>query len=217
MAKWVDTTANIVLAVSAATVAVLLLLQPARTRAPSGSRPPADVPVADAGTEALNGLFPASVRAGTRMVVFVDVECPYCARYHETVDRISRELPGVSVEIAHFPLPQHRFARSGALALECAREFGHLEAFLTAAYATQDSLGLLSWAHLANRTPIDSGRFRGCIESGRYEATVARHLEVAHLIGVRGTPTVVVGATMFGRPPSFEELARLVGGEGERQ
>lgn len=212
MSKLIETFTNIVLAVSALIVAVLLVRQTVlRERVTVGSQELVDTQLQDSTLAALHGLFTRADAGTVKAVVFVDVECPFCAGYHETVSRIARELPNSSVEVAHFPLPQHRFARSGAVALECAREQGQLESLLSAAYGIQDSIGLLSWTGLAARVSIDTVALRSCLESGRPEATVERHLSVARLVGVRGTPTVIVGATKFARPPTVDDVASLVG------
>lgn len=57
---------------------------------------------------------------GNDLVVFVDIQCPYRARFQPTVSELRRAIPDVRVTYAHFPLPQHSLARDGAIALECA-------------------------------------------------------------------------------------------------
>lgn len=65
------------------------------------------------------------------MIVFVDVECPFCARYDETVTRLHSELGSdLSIGFVHYPLSQHRFAMQGALALECTPQFRTAEPVL---------------------------------------------------------------------------------------
>jgi protein-disulfide isomerase len=147
-----------------------------------------------------------------RVVEFVDVECPFCARYHDTLVELERSLgSSVVVATAHFPLSQHKFARSGALALECSAEHGLKKAFLASVFAQQDSIGLKAWSGFAAAAGVvDLTRFQGCVDSNRHEAIVSRGYAVGLEIGVAATPTLVVEGLLVGVPPSAERLAALV-------
>ncbi|MCW5826713.1 MAG: thioredoxin domain-containing protein [Gemmatimonadaceae bacterium] len=202
---------NVVLAVAAVVVVVLLVRQgDSNRRATQGSPTIRTAQLSSSALAALHGLLPRPADGRVPVVVFVDVECPYCARYQETVARVTAELSSVSVEFAHFPLPQHRFARGGAVALECAREQGRLEPMLSATYASRDSLGLLAWSEVAARALLDTSSLVECVRSGRHDSTIERHLEVAHLLGVTGTPTVIAGTTRLSGSPSVDEIVAAV-------
>lgn len=139
---------------------------------------------------------------------FIDLECPFCAAFARRLDS-ARALLGDSLEIryANFPLSNHRFARSGAAAVECAFKLGGGDAFVRTVYAQHDSLGFWTWERYAATAGItDSGAFASCRNSQQIAVRVDLALQLAGRLNLRGTPTVFVGASRYDRPPSLEVL-----------
>ncbi len=139
---------------------------------------------------------------------FIDLECPFCAAFARRLDS-ARVLLGDSLEIryANFPLSNHRFARSGAAAVECAFKLGDVDAFVRAVYAQQDSLGFWTWERYAAVARIpDSVGFASCRNSKELAARVELALQLAERLNLRGTPSLFVGAHRYDRPPSLEVL-----------
>jgi protein-disulfide isomerase len=59
------------------------------------------------------------------IVKFSEFECPYCARFKPTMQRILDEYPDkVTYVFKHFPLNFHQYAKQAAVASECAAEQG---------------------------------------------------------------------------------------------
>ncbi len=59
------------------------------------------------------------------IVKFSDFECPYCARFRPTMQKILDEYPNeVTYVFKHFPLSFHQYAKTAAVASECAAEQG---------------------------------------------------------------------------------------------
>lgn len=59
--------------------------------------------------------------APVTIVEFSDFQCPFCARAHATVVELLQKYPDdVRLVYAHFPLPNHRWARPAAIASVCA-------------------------------------------------------------------------------------------------
>ncbi|MBD3359167.1 MAG: thioredoxin domain-containing protein [Candidatus Buchananbacteria bacterium] len=57
------------------------------------------------------------------IVKFSEFECPYCASFKPTIQRILDEYPNkVTYVFKHFPLSFHQYARQAAVASECAAE-----------------------------------------------------------------------------------------------
>jgi len=148
----------------------------------------------------------------SELLVFLDVECPYCARYDESLAHL-RRTTGTALTIAYlpFPLSQHRFAMQGALATECLRATGRVEGFLGAVMQRQDSIGLIDWADFAQRAAIDppSG-FADCISRETHRAVVDSAIAFGRTIGVAGTPAVLLNGTLYNRPPSEAEVRDLI-------
>ena len=52
----------------------------------------------------------------------------------------------------------------------------------------------LSWLEdIGDRLGLDSGEFRGCLNSDRHAETVTANLELARALALDGTPAVMVG------------------------
>lgn len=85
---------------------------------------------ADTEDQALNSVVPVTVNdhikgnqdAKVVIVEYSDFDCPFCARYHTTMNAIVKKYPATDVAwvYRHFPLEQlHPNAKSVAIAAEC--------------------------------------------------------------------------------------------------
>jgi protein-disulfide isomerase len=151
--------------------------------------------------------FPSDGRDS--VVVFVDLECPYCAKLDREIRHLASVSPTLSVGIAHYPLRElHRFAQPGAIASECAREQGRFHDFVSKVLAGQDSIGLLSWSEFASRSGVrDINAFAAC--SRRSEAAmVKRGEEVGRRLGLIGTPAIAFGGKLYKVPPPLDSLSQ---------
>lgn len=137
---------------------------------------------------------------------YSDFECPFCKRFHETMNQVMDEY-GKDGEVAwvfrQFPLEQlHPVkAMAEAVASECAAEIGGNDAF----WQFSDRLFELTLSN--NRTDVatvipkivdeiglDRGAFQECVNSGRYDDDINDDIENAFTTGGRGTPwSVVIG------------------------
>lgn len=68
------------------------------------------------------------------VIEFSDIECPFCARFHDTMKQVLAEYPDdVAWVYRHFPLDQiHPNARRAAAAVECIGEEQGADAYWTA-------------------------------------------------------------------------------------
>ena len=134
------------------------------------------------------------------IVEYSDFECPFCKRFHETMNQIMDEY-GDSGKVAwayrHFPIDSlHPVkARREAVASECAAEIGGEEAFWN--YADR----FLELTPSNNRTEIDTvlpqiakelgldvSAFNECLDSGRHDQKINNDIANAQETGGRGTP-----------------------------
>lgn len=150
--------------------------------------------------------------APVKIVEFADLECPFCRVFHERVERIRREFGDkVALVYIHYPLPNHRFARPAARAMECAASQGRFAEFQTAVFAKQDSLGLRSWAAYATDAQVtDRERFAQCAADTSTVARIEAGVALGAQIHVRGTPTVIVNGWRFPTPPDESVLSETI-------
>jgi protein-disulfide isomerase len=156
-----------------------------------------------------------STSADIRVIVFEDLECPFCARFHETISSFAAKNPDrVSLDLVHFPIPSHRFARLAALAVECAADVGRVAPMVGALFRYQDSLGLKPIGEIAANAGVDSVRLGMCIRSPslHHRRRIERGIEEGKRFGVRGTPTVIVNGLRFTAAPDANTLDSLLAG-----
>lgn len=157
------------------------------------------------------GRLVGSDRSPITIVVFTDFECPFCRRFDGVARQVLVRYAGkVAIAYVHFPLASHRFARPAARAAECAeRTEGRFDSMSAALFASQDSLGLRSWASIAAVAGIrDTQRFSRCVRDAASVAFVEEGLKAGASVGVFGTPGVLLNGWYYAAPPSFDELAR---------
>ncbi|PLX22040.1 hypothetical protein C0584_00745 [Candidatus Parcubacteria bacterium] len=156
------------------------------------------------------------VRGNTEALVSIteysDIQCPYCAKHHETLKQVMEEYPNqVKWEYKHFPLDSlHPYARKAAEAAECAGEQEDFWHYIDTLYANQKSLNADIFEKVAIKIGLNVDQFNACIDSGRYSEKVAADLSEGQERGVRGTPgNFVNGEELKGAVP-FSQMKAAV-------
>ena len=141
--------------------------------------------------------------ARVSIVEFSDLECPFCKRFHPTMQQVIEEYGDqVNWVYRHFPLSSlHKKAAREAEAAECAGELagnGGFWAYVDRLFEiTPSNDGLLDsqLPQIAQDIGLDRDDFMECLESGRYAQKVQSHVNQAVAAGGQGTPysVIVVG------------------------
>jgi len=139
--------------------------------------------------------------AEVTLIEYSDFECPFCKRFHSTLDKMVKDSDGhVKWVYRHFPIDElHSKARKEAAASECAAALGGNGAFwkfvdrffaLTPSNNGTDlETGL---PQIAREIGLDQARFAACIASGKYDRRVEQDYQDAVASGGRGTPWSIV-------------------------
>lgn len=141
--------------------------------------------------------------APVKIVEYSDTECPFCKRFHDTMNQIMDEY-GASGQVAwvyrHFPIDQlHPVkARNEATALECANELGGNDKFW--AYAdrlfeitpSNNNLDQGELPKIAEYVGLDVNQFNSCLTSGKYAEHIEADYQNALETGGQGTPWSIV-------------------------
>jgi protein-disulfide isomerase len=136
------------------------------------------------------------------LVEYSDTECPFCKRFHETLQRLMAEY-GKNGSLAwvyrSFPIPSlHPKAPKEAEALECAAEQGGNTAFwkyTDKIYAITPSNNGLDAAQLpviAGDIGLDVAAFNTCLSSGKMAEKVKVQYDDGVAAGAKGTPYSVL-------------------------
>jgi len=157
------------------------------------------------------------------IVEFSDLECPFCKRFHPTLQRVIDEYGGdVNWVYKHFPLTSlHSKAPKEAEASECAGELGGNDGFwdyidrLFEITPANNGLDLTQLPEIAEYIGLNRGKFEECLNSGKYAQKVNEQYNQATAAGGRGTPYSVVvtpdgqNIPLSGAVP-FEQIRSLI-------
>lgn len=142
--------------------------------------------------------------APVKIVEYSDTECPFCKRFHETMNQVIDEY-GKSGKVAwvyrQFPLTQlHSKATKEAEATECANELGGPDKFwayvdrLFEITPSNDGLDTAELPKIAQYVGLDVGKFNTCLNSGKYVKHIEQDTQNASATGGNGTPWSIVVA-----------------------
>ncbi|MBI5913627.1 thioredoxin domain-containing protein [Candidatus Azambacteria bacterium] len=144
------------------------------------------------------------INAPVKVVEFSDLECPFCKRFHVTMQQTVAAYSGqVAWVYRHFPIDQlHSKARKEAEATECAGELGGNDKFwaytnrLIEVTPSNNGLDLAELPKIAKYVGLDAAKFTQCLESGKYASKIEAEIQEAVAAGARGTPySVVISAS----------------------
>lgn len=175
--------------------AILAELQALERRLGSADRAqPATVTVSVAQHPALG-----RTDAPVTLVEFTDYQCPYCSRFHrETFPALrSRfiETGKVRYVVLDLPLPMHGNAQLAAQAAHCAGEQQRFFALHDLLFEHHNDLAPARLRQLAREAGVKLAPFEDCLADGRYLKPVRQSGALAAALGIRGTPTFIIGPT----------------------
>lgn len=135
------------------------------------------------------------------VVVFTDMECPFCAKTDPLIQEVVKdpELKGkVNVVLKHFPLSFHKGAKPAAKAALAAGEQGNDKfwAMTTKLYENQQGLTSDNFLKWAKDIGINPTKFKTDLEKNdaKYEDMIKADMDLGMKEGrVRGTPSIFVG------------------------
>jgi len=172
-------------------------------------QPPAAAPQPTGSTENVTPVtsedhIRGNPNAPVKIVEYSDFECPFCKRFHSTMQQVMNEY-GKDGKVAwvyrHFPLDQlHPVkARLEAATAECVAEIGGNDAFwkfsdrffeLTPSNNQTDTDTVLP--QIVGELGLSQTAVDECVASGRYDQHIQDEVDNAIATGGRGTPWSIV-------------------------
>ncbi len=144
------------------------------------------------------------VDAPITIVEYSDFDCPFCSRFHDSMNALVAANDDVAWVYRHFPLEQlHPQAEGVALASECVADIAGQSAFWSftdgyfAARGARDATPHdVLVPRLANAAGVTTASLQECLTSGRMQANVQADIDNAIATGGRGTPwSILIGPT----------------------
>lgn len=157
---------------------------------------------------------PSLGREDARVVIieFSDYQCPYCRIVEPTLQELVAENPD-KVVIYRYNLPLeeiHPFARSAAVAAECASMQGILEPYQAQLFSHQGGFHKLDWVSLAKSSGVkDLAEFATCINQATPSNLIDRDIATATRLNINSTPTLVMNGARLAGTVGKEDLNKL--------
>lgn len=143
-----------------------------------------------------------SPNAPVTLVLFSDLECFFCKRFHSTMKQIADEY-GKTGKLKwvfrNFPLEQlHSKAKNEAIASECAADLGGNDAFwkyvdrVFEITPSNNGLDPLELPKIAEYVGLNKIKFNACLTSGKFDQIIADNIDNGMKSGALGTPYSVL-------------------------
>lgn len=162
-------------------------------------------------------------KAKVSLVEYSDLECPFCKRFHPTMQQALKEYAGkVRWVYRHFPLDQiHPKADKEAEATECAGELGGEDSFWRMAdkifevTPSNNGLSLDDLPNLALQIGLDKNRFKACLDGGKFASRVEEDYQDGIKGGISGTPGTIIidakgGTTLIPGALPYENIKQAI-------
>lgn len=149
--------------------------------------------------------------APVTIIAFMDFECPYSQESYPILTEVLDQFgPAVRFVFKHLPLTTiHPNALNASLASACAHEqqqfWPYEDALFNSAPLSDDLFYAIAQSSGLNLTSFDS-----CFTTKKYKNTIDEDLQDALTVGVRGTPTFIIGNEVIEGVPSEEEWSTLI-------
>jgi len=177
-------------------------------QAPSADNP---VNIKLSGKEYIRG----DKNAKIKIVEFSDYQCPFCSRFHPTMQQVMAEYGDqVAWIYKHFPLDSlHPQARPASEASECVGEQKGNDGFWSftdGIYANQATMGTALYEQLAQEAGVNMTKFNDCVSSRKYQQKVEADYQEGLSYGVDGTPgSFINGVPVRGALP-YESIKSII-------
>lgn len=150
--------------------------------------------------------------AKLRLIEFMDYQCPCCVRMQPLLDSVLSEREGeLQLVIRHMPLADHPQAIQAAVFAECASAEGRFPEAHRELLTQQGMVAAMEWDSLASRIGLGgSERFAGCLRDSSVTRKVLDDAATAVFLGVKYTPTFLVGQRWATGAQTRRELDRLL-------
>ena len=143
------------------------------------------------------------------IVEFMDIQCPYCSRFHPVVDEVLAAYPDkVNFILKNFPLQFHPMARPAAKAAFAAGEQGKYYEMINLLLDNNRELSENKFKELAGQLGLNVEQFTNDLKQkdAQYEEWIKQDIMLGTQSDVRGTPTFFLGGrkTTARDLPSFK-------------
>ena len=146
---------------------------------------------------------------GVTIVEFFDYHCGYCKKAEGTIEKVLADHPDIRFVLKEFPIlgPESTLAAEAGLAAD--KQGGYLK-FHRALMTLTGPITMDAIAELAGRQGLDVAKLKTDMESPEVRAILARNHDLGHKVGVRSTPSFVIGSELVSGAIDAAAFERLI-------
>lgn len=152
-------------------------------------------------------------KKGKKIIIeeFADYQCPYCQKAQATIKKL-KEKYGDRLELRfkHFPLPYHVYAKSAAMAAECARDQGKFWEMHELLFGNGPNFGFEWYRDYARMLGLDVEKFVSCYQSNVKMEIIERDLKEGEERGVSATPTFFINGVKLVGAADISEFIKII-------
>ena len=160
-----------------------------------------------------------SETAPVTLVMFTDLQCPFCGRAAVTIDALRREYGADRLRVVykHNPLPFHKDAQPAALVAQAIFELAGFDAFLAFTHRAYENRGELSDQNLvqwAREVGVQRADLRLQLASAKRKVEADKAL--ANDRGAQGTPTFFINGVFVSGAQPIDKFRAVIDDQLER-
>ncbi len=150
------------------------------------------IPAVDAKVDYIRG----DANAPVTIVEYSDFQCPFCDRFHPTMQQMMKDYDGkVRWILRSFPLSFHAEAQNAGIAAECAGKQGKFWEMADLLFANQATLGADLYKKLATDLGLNASTFTACQADKAIADLLDAQAAGGAGAGVTGTPGTFIFKT----------------------
>lgn len=126
------------------------------------------------------------------LVIFMDPYCGYCKKFHGEIDTILSSNKDVKIRFIDIPImgPESNVAVKAMLAAKAQGKYDQLQ---KAIFSADKQLSKKQILKIAKSLGIDTKQLETDMRSKEIQAQVDRNSDLAKVLGINGTPTLIIG------------------------
>lgn len=141
--------------------------------------------------------FLGDTNAPVTLIEFSDYQCPYCGRFFQTtLPQLKKEYIDtgkLKYVFRDFPLPFHQQAQKASEAAQCAGDQGKYWEMHDLIFKNQRAMQVEDLKGYAENLGLNKANFDKCLDGDKYTEEVKKDMADGRKVGVRGTPSFVLG------------------------
>ena len=126
---------------------------------------------------------------------FFDYHCGYCKRTESAIRKLLADHPDVQFVFKEFPILGAESSLAAKAGLAAAKQGGYLK-FHQALMDLSGPITMAAIEELASQQGLDVNKLKTEMESAEVQSILTRNRDLARDLGVRATPTFVIGSEL---------------------